>query len=213
MRLRTSSAVVALGVVAVWMTATTVNQAQPAASSNPQFGTKVGVIDLEFVFDQFEQTQVLNRKMEAYRKKVAQEADVKQQALQSDQAVLDSFAKDSSDYYKRNEEFKKKVIEYRVWEGLTRDRITESYRWWIERTYQMITDEVASVAKAEGVQLVLTKDRLKTDVQDVKELLARIINRKVVYADARVDMTEKVLSSLNAAFQKAGGPDTVEFLK
>ena len=213
MKLGTSSIVVVVAAAAVWMASTAVNQAQTAAGETPCCGTKVAVVDLEKVFDQFEQTQVLNRKMDAIRKKFTQERESKQQAIQAEQVALEAFAKDSTEYYKRNKDLKKKVLEYRIWEAMTNDEVAQNYRRWVNRTYKMITEAVATTAKADGVKLVITQEQLKTDVKDPKELIARIISRKVVYTAPSIDLTEKVRSKLNADFQKAGGPDAVEFMK
>ena len=111
MKRRTSSAaVIALTFVTVWMVSVTANKAQPAASSGSRHGTKVGVVDLERVFDQYEQTQVLNRKMDAYTKEILKEGDERQQAIQAEQVALEAFAKDSADYFKRSQELRKKMM-------------------------------------------------------------------------------------------------------
>jgi len=213
MKLGMSWAVAAVAASAACMLLASANQAQTPPRAEPGGGTKVGVVDVERVFEECEQTQVLNRKIEAYRKKVAQEVDQREEAMKAEQAALEAFAKDSADYYKRNKEFKQKVLEYNVWKAMTTENMAESYRMWVERTYQMITAEVEAAAKGQGVQLVLVRDRLKTDVKDTQELRARIISRKVVYAEAGIDLTEKVLADLNTNFQKAGGPDAVEFIR
>ena len=77
----------------------------------------------------------------------------------------------------------------------------------------MMTQEIERVAKARGIQVVLTREQLKGDLPNSKALLAQILNIKVVYAEAspQVDVTEEILANLNAAFQKAGGAASVRF--
>ena len=41
----------------------------------------------------------------------------------------------------------------------------------------------------------------------------QILNRKVVYSDAAIDVSDEVLANLNAAFEKAGGEKAIEVTK
>ena len=175
--------------------------------------TKVAVVDIVTVFDQFEQTRELNRKLAAHMTRLEQEADRRDKATQSEYDALNAFTPDSAEYFKQNEKVKRMAFENEVWRQIERDNIAENHRRWILRTYQMMTDEVEKVAKDRGVDIVLTRERLKGDVGDSQALLAQILNIKVLYAskDASVDLSDEVLRNLNADFAKRGGAVTVEF--
>lgn len=211
MKLGVGSVMVVLAAAVVWMAATAVNQAQPAAGAAG--GTRLGVVDIVRVFDTFEQTQVLNRQQEAHLKSLGEEADRKSQEIQAEQAQLQAMNPNTADYYKQNQKVKKMMIDFEVWRQVERDNIGENHKRWIEKTYVMMVEEIERVARKRGMQVVLTRERLKTDVPDSKALLAQILNIKVVYADSdpSIDITEEVLANLNAAFQKAGGAAAVKF--
>ena len=49
-----------------------------------------------------------------------------------------------------------------------------------------------------------------TDPQMLQQFKAQILNRKVVYSEPTVDLTEEVLANLNDAFIKAGGVTSVK---
>lgn len=200
---------------AVWMAATAINQAaqavaKPAASTG---GTKIAVVDIVKAFDTFEQTAVLNKKLEAHKKKLGEEAEKRAQQVQAEQQALQAFAPDSADWYKQNEKIKRMMFENEVWRQIEMDSMGENHKRWVQKTYQMMVAEIERVAKAKGIQVVLTRDQLKTDVPDSKALLAQILNIKVVYADSdpSIDLTEEVLANLNADFQKRGGAASIEF--
>jgi Skp family chaperone for outer membrane proteins len=211
------SAAVVLTAVSVWLAAAAINQAaqNKAAAAASGGATRVAVVDIVKVFDTFEQTVVLNKKLDAHTKQLGDEAEKRSQSVQSEQQLLSAMTPDSADWYKQNEKVKKMVFENEVWRQLERDNIAESHKRWVQRTYQMMTSEIEKVAKAHGVDVVLTRERLKTDVGDSKALLAQILNIKVVYAstDPGVELTEEVLANLNAEFQKRGGAASVEFNK
>jgi Skp family chaperone for outer membrane proteins len=201
----------------VWLAATTVNQAaqNKAAAAAPGGSTRLAVVDIVRVFDTFEQTVVLNKKLDAHTKLLGEEAEKRGKEVQAEQEALQAFAPDSADWYKQNEKVKKMVFENEVWRQLERDGIAESHKRWVLRTYQMMTAEIEKVAKAHGVDIVLTREKLKGDVGDSKAVLAQILNIKVVYAssDPSIDLTDEVLANLNGEFAKRGGAAAIEFSK
>lgn len=208
-------AILATALVA-WVTVTAVNQATAQnrpAGAGP--ATRLAVVDIVRVFDTFEQTVVLNKKLDAHTRQLSEEAERRAREAQAEQDALQAFAPDSADWYKQNEKVKRMVFENEVWRQLERESIAESHKRWVLRTYQMMVTEIEKVAKAHGVDVVLTREHLKADVGDSKALLAQILNIKVVYADSspHIDLTEEVLANLNAEFQKRGGAAAIEFSK
>ena len=91
----------------------------------------------------------------------------------------------------------------------------EHHLRWIKRTYQMVTDEVAAVAKSKGVELVVTREEMDTpNTTDTSKImqatLQQILNRKVVYSDATLDITDEVLKRLDSGFEKRGGEKALD---
>ncbi len=206
---------VAVTAMAIWLTATTVNQAAQRKSSGTTGSTRVAVVDIVKVFDMFEQTVVLNKKLDDHTKKILDEADRRAKQAQEEQKALEAFTPDSAEYFKQNEKVKKLMFENEVWRQVERDNIAEHHKRWVLRTYQMMTAEIEKVAKTHDVDIVLTREKLKTDVPDSKALLAQILNIKVIYAssDSSIDLSDEVLNNLNAEFAKRGGAAAIEFGK
>jgi len=217
MKLSTNTVAVVVVAGAAWVAATAVNSAsaqnKPAASTGR--ATRIAVVDIVKVFDTFEQTVVLNKKLDAHTKSLSEEAERRGREAQAEQEALQAFAPDSADWYKQNAKVKRMILENEVWRQLQREEIGESHKRWVLRTYQMMIAEIEKVAKARGVDVVLTREHLKGDVGDSKALLAQILNIKVVYADPspEIDLTEEVLANLNAEFHRRGGAAAIEFNK
>lgn len=207
MRTGKSWVAVMLTAAAVWTVSTRYNHAQSAGFAAG--GTRVAVVDLVRAFNEFEQTKVVNDKMQEDRTRVALEADSKMQEIDADKAALNAFTPDSAEWYQRNKKLKAKMLNYRVWEELEKDRIGEEHLRWAKKTYAMVTDEIARVAKAQEVQLVVTREDVVANVKDANVLYQQMLNRKVVYSDPAIDLTDEVLANLNAAFLKAGGANSV----
>lgn len=196
-------------IAVVSIAAATMSGAQQRSSAAG--GTRVAVVDLVKVFNDFEQTKAVNEAMRAYRDKLAQEADQKMAEIKAEQDILDKTDAASPDRQARITKIKRMQLEYNVWESLEKDFVSEQYVAWVKRTYQMVTDGIAEVAKKQGVQLVVTEEQVDTSVTKPEALLQQILNRKVVYADKSVDISAEVLATLNANFAKLGGPASVHF--
>lgn len=191
-----------------------------AAKAAPEAGpgTKVAVIDLVKVFNEFEQTKVVNQKMAEHRSKLGAEDDRRSQEINAKKTALDGFTPDTADWHKRNKELQDLRFSYRVWQLTEQDGLAERHLTWVKRTYKMVTDEVAKIAQAHGVQLVVTREELdmptNTDTKTMLEAMFRqILSRKVVYSDPAIDLSNEVLGNLNTAFEKAGGAKSVDVTK
>lgn len=218
MKASMSTLAVAVTAIVVWLAATTVNQAaqrKSTAAAGAAGTSRIAVVDIVKVFDMFEQTVTLNKKLDDHTKKILDEAERRAKQGQEEQKALEAFTPDSAEYFKQNEKVKKLMFENEVWRQIERDNIAEHHKRWVLRTYQMMTAEIEKVAKAHDVDIVLTREKLKTDVADSKALLAQILNIKVIYAsaDSSIDLSDEVLTNLNAEFAKRGGAAAVEFGK
>lgn len=211
MRGKTSWLAIAVTAVAVWAVSTRLDHAQ--STSPPASNAPVGVVNLVRVFNEFDQTQTLNQKMQEETNRVKLDADKRMQEIQAEEAALQAFTPDSADYYKRSQKLKRMRLEQKVELALEQDRIGEAYLHWVKQTYRMVSEEIAQVARSRGIAVVVTEDEVDTSVTDPKLLQQLILNRKVIYSDPQVDMTDEVLSNLNAAFAKAGGPASVKFTR
>ncbi len=207
----------ALGLAAglAWMVSTAFSA---SSSEAPAGGTRVAVIDLVRVFNEFKQTRALNQKMQEYRTKLGEEKDKRIQDINAGKAALDAFTPDSSDWYKRNEELKKQRFSFEVWQAIEMDNLAAHHLRWTKRTYQMVTEQIAAIAKRRGAHLVITREEIDTpSTTDTAKLLQamdqQILNRKVVYSDPAIEISDEVLAELNAAFEKAGGEKALDVTK
>lgn len=193
----------------VWSLAAADNSvAQSAAGKGP---TRVGVLDLVRVFNEFEQTKVLNAEIDKYKAKLGEEKAQREEKIDTERKTLQTFAPDSADYQRRSKEVKKMMIEYRAWLESEQQNLTDEHRRWIERTYDMVTQTTAAVARSHGIEVVITKEELDKSVSDTTVLLKQILNRKVVYSSPDLDITDEVMKNLNDAFAKGGGVKSIQF--
>jgi len=201
---------VVLTAAAIWTVSVTINNAQTAT---PAGGGNIGVVDLVYVFNNFEQTKALNKLLEEDTGRIKEEFDKKTLEIRTEKAGRDAFAPDSADWSARDKKYKEMLFGAQVWQAMEQDKNVQSHRRWLLRNYEMATTELGRIAKAKGIQVVITKEALEVRNADTKLLYQQIYNRKVVYADPAVDLTQEVLARLNAAFEKAGGIKSLDLHK
>lgn len=207
MKGKTGTLVVALAVITAGGLLAWANQAQTSVSGARM---PVGVVDLVKIFNEFEQTKALNAELDRYKRRLAEEQQKREEQLSVERDTLQGFSPDSAEYRKRSSQLKKLIIDYQAWLTGEREMLKDEHRRWIERTYALITDAIARVAKSKGLQLVLTREELETQVDDAANLQKQILNRKVVYYDPALDISDTVLVTLNDIFAKSGGAGSVK---
>jgi Skp family chaperone for outer membrane proteins len=203
------AAIAAIGVI--WAVAAQMSGAQPKAA--PAGGTRVAVVDLVKVFNDFEQTKTVNEQMKKYRDDLNQQSDKKMAEIKAEEDIIEKLAPGSADRQTRINKVKKMRLDYEVFQSLEKDFVSEQYVYWVKQTYQAVIDGIAEVAKKQGYQLVVTQEQVDTSVSKPEVLLQQILNRKVVFADGSIDISTEVLATLNANFAKQGGAASVHFGK
>jgi len=200
---------IVVGTIAViaWVLASSANLAQTPAPSGAS--ASIGVVDLVRVFNEFEQTRALNAELERYRQRLSEEQQQREEKLAIERQTLQGFAPDSTEYRERRQALQKMVIEYQAWLTVESETLKEEHFRWIERTYAAVIRGIDEVARRKGVQVVLTREELDTSVEDATVLQQQILNRKVVYYDETLDMTDDVLAVINETFTKGGGAGTI----
>ena len=201
-------ALVAAGAAATW-NSTASGAGQPAAA--PAGGTRVAVVDLVTVFNDYELTKTLNQKMTDLETSLRDQDQKKAAGVDAQAKAVQAFDPNSAEYVKAKKELVVLQVDYQVWKGTQQDEVGQKHLAWVNATYANVEAEVAAIAKARGFQLVITREDLDTTVNDSKVMLKQIIGRKVIYSDGSVDLTQDVLKNLNTAFQKAGGAKTIDF--
>jgi Skp family chaperone for outer membrane proteins len=159
----------------------------------------------------FEQTRVHLFKKEELMNKLTLKATELREAAEKQRLVMESFTPGTPRYNEERRKFRDMVFNYQVWEATEQDMLKQEHLMWVNRTYELVTGEIAEVARARGYDLVVTQEELDPNTPDAKALQMQILNRKTVYANPEVNLTGAVLKNLNEKFAKAGGADTISF--
>lgn len=181
------------------------------AQDAPAIDAPIGVVDMVKVFNECEQWKAINAGLTKKRQSQDQEAEKLKEEIAAKTKQLDAYHPDSPDWVKGTEELIRIQTKAEVWAKMEKMRTENQKKHWVEKNYADVTKAIAEVAKKRGLVLVLTKEEIETNTEDSSRLFAQIINRKVVYSDKRLEITEDVLKRLNEDFKLGGGENALKF--
>ncbi len=174
-----------------------------AAKPEPRPSTAaLGSIDIDAVFKRYEKVKVSDKEQRAARLALSNELAKINSEAQDEVRTLSKLAPGSEDY--RLHENRVTELKSRYQAGCEQTE-RELVRREVEATanlYKEIQETVAALAKAKGLTYVVKVSpgpRPDSEPND----LTNALNRSVVYADPRNDLTEEVIRDLNRRFQSA----------
>lgn len=135
------------------------------------------------------------QKIKADRDKLMQEADKLQQELEN---VLQPGTKEYTDQIQKW--YDKRALVEAFEKGQKQAMGAESQAF-MERLYKKLAEEVNRVARLEGYDLIMDVDTGDIKTRNINELEELINNRKVLYGSAMLDMTGRVIESLDKKFE------------
>ncbi len=106
----------------------------------------------------------------------------------------------SAEYLERLQEWINKRALYQAYSDGQKQVLEAEHQAWAETLYTKLLEEVEKIAQAEGVDLILNKDQSPLNTRKLSDLLEVIRGRKVLYSTAELDLTDKVLDSLNQRY-------------
>ena len=164
--------------------------------------TTVAVVDMDKLFKEFQQTKEFNDRLSTKQDKFRQEAKTKVDRIELLRAELENFNPGSKDYQQRDDQLLILATEFEAFNKLSGERLKREFREWTENIYQQLLDTVGQVAQQLGYDLVLYMDSVEIQQgDDFAAVLAKIRQRKVLYARESINITQQVLKTANDKFR------------
>lgn len=181
--------------------------AQPA----PPAAIPVGVIDMVRVFNDCDQWKGIKDVLEKKTQQHNAEAEKRKEEITAKTQELDAYHPDKPEWAKCREDVARLRISAGVWAELQKNRFEQLQKQWVDRNYADISKIIADVAQRRGLVMVLVRDEIQADAtKDYNQMFAQILNRKVVYYNPIIDVTEEVMKAHNDQFKLKGGADSLK---
>lgn len=185
-------------------------QAQPAASN-----TTVAVVNMTLIFEKAQKVQDLQRIFGQEKIKLEKESDSRKEKIMLLQKELDSgaFAQNGPDYQDRLSKLERENLELELDLRKWNRRLMIDRKKYFEEIYLEVSLACQDVALSNGIDIVLSDNPIAFDVPDAPALINQILQKKVVYASPRTDMTLTVLERFDNEYLRKGGAATIKLAK
>jgi len=165
----------------------------------------VAVVDTVQIFNQYQQIVDLNAMLKARNDQLREETEAKKKVIEQKGQELSAFAPDSPDFLARQKELLRMRVDLDAFVRVKQFELQRTHVHWTRTTYNQILDTVEALATQRNLSLVLYKDEIDANANEMKALLQQIRARKVLYSADTIDLTSQVLEKLNADYKLRGG--------
>lgn len=173
--------------------------------------TRIAVVNTQRVFNEMQEFKAVNAKMVEDGKKLNALGTEKSAALQKMKVDRDnSFKPGTPQHEDATKALSKAVAEFRVWQETEKANTEFNYKKQAKQMFDKIQAAVAEVAKKEGYDMVIADtggDKVIEDLDQVslQGLKAALLQKTVLFASEKNDLTSMVILTLDAKFKSAGG--------
>lgn len=174
--------------------------------------TSVAVIDMTTIFEKSQMPKDLERIFGQAKIDIEAEANGRKSKMDLLQKELDSgaFAKGSPDFQARLLKLEHSKVDNEFW---LRDRdrsLGQDRKKYFEEIYRQVSTASKDVAQSRGVDVILAVTPVDFDVPDAAVLINQILQKKVVYATPRVNLTALVIERFDNEYLRRGGAATIK---
>jgi len=182
-------------VAAVWGISSAQSQARYQAVGGAD--ARVGLVDLNYIFRNYQKYVQLTDQLKADLKD--REQEIQQLRTQLSQVLnqRNQYNPDSPEYRQFDEKIARMKAQLDLKLSGTRREFQQRDAQLVYQTYREVEDVIQQVARSRGLTLVLQRSRIqKVDPSNPQDVF-RLVNRQVVFAVPTMDITDLVLSELN----------------
>ncbi len=173
-------------------------RAQNAAPLPP---ARVASIDIVKVFNEYQRQKDLTEEMKQVQDKLELENQQRRQKIDAAQATVDAMNAQDPARAGKMRELLAMQVDYKNWFDLNQAAMGREVGVWSATIYREITKAAEQIAVDKGYDIVIYRDEFQPTSMDPNEVRDQIRNRKLIYANPRIDIGQPVLDKLNAEYR------------
>jgi len=189
-------AVLAWGMAAAFMT---IGQSAAGGFTPP----KVAVVNVPAVSERYLRTSDLEAQFEERRVKLNQQRDAMQERIErTGRSLQEELKPGTKEFEERRKQLAMLEAELQWFIETEGQKVEQGLAGSLRSIYSDIQTAVRAVAEEKGIDLVLAADQLPNEAsQSITQVRQQIVLQKVVYWNARLDLTDDVVTRLNAEYR------------
>jgi Skp family chaperone for outer membrane proteins len=173
---------------------------EPGATSLSSKGLKVGVVDLNKVFEKYEKRKTFDVQLKEKEKQYQKIINDKKKELVSLNEKIQLLDLGSEVRKKDEETFEKKNIELESYAKFAEKSLVKKYKEYFEGLYTEVCKEVEDIGKREQYDLIIKKEEPELQSGGISELQFKVGIKSVLYHSDDIDITNQVINNLNKRF-------------
>ena len=175
---------------------------ETGAVASSSKGLKVGVVDLNSVFEKYEKRKVFDAQLKEQEKQHQKIVNDKKKELISLSEKIQLLDLGSEARKKDEESFEKKNMELESYAKYAEKSLTRKYKDYFESLYTEVCKEIEDIGKREQYDLIIKKEEPELQSGGISELQFKVGIKTVLYNSDAVDITIRVLDNLNKRFSE-----------
>lgn len=172
-------------------------------SNTASNGLKIGVVDLNSVFEKYEKRKQYDTDLREEEKSYQTKINDKKKELVSLKDKIQMLDLGSQDRKKYEEEFERKNIELESYAKVAEKSLMRKYKESFERLYSEVLKEIEAIGKQNRYDLIIKKEEAELQSGGISEMQFKVGIKTVLYHSDAVDITNQVIDSLNKKYSKA----------
>ncbi|HEX8342241.1 MAG TPA: OmpH family outer membrane protein [Tepidisphaeraceae bacterium] len=173
--------------------------------------TKIAVANPIKILNGLQETKDLNEKMKTDQTAVETEAKERVAKIKAIQDQRDQLKPDAPQWAELNKQFVQARNEAQTWQQTTQQELARKFRDQAMRMNEKITKDIADVAKAKGFDMVLAEQNPELSPEQLAGMQPQQVmgvlfgSRNVLFAAGTADLTQDVITRLDAGYKSPGG--------
>lgn len=175
----------------------------PSGDTLPSRNLKLGVVDLNSVFEKYEKRKNFDAQLKEQEKKYQKIINDKKKELVSLSEKIQLLDLGSEARKRDEEAFEKKNIELESYAKFAEKSLMKKYKDYFENLYTEVCKEVENIGKLEQYDLIIKKEEPELQSGGISELQFKVGIKAVLYHSEEVDITNQVINTLNKKYSEA----------
>lgn len=162
---------------------------------------RIGTLDVVAVFNEYQRQKDLTEEMNSIKGRIEQENQTRRARVEALQATVNSMSPTDPGAVAKTKELLKEQIEFKNWVDMIQADMQREIGLWTAKIYQEVIDATREIAEADGYDVVLYVDEFQPAGIDPDVVRDQIRQRKVIYANPNISVTQQVLDKLNTKYR------------
>ncbi|MFO0793233.1 MAG: OmpH family outer membrane protein [Candidatus Brocadiaceae bacterium] len=176
---------------------------EPGSVSSQSRGLKVGVVDLNNVFEKYGKRTAYDAQLKEQEKQYQKIINDKKKELVSLNEKIQLLDLGSEVRKKEEETFEKKNMELESYAKFAEKSLVKKYKEYFESLYSEVCKEIEGIGKREQYDLIIKKEEPELQGGGISELQFKVGIKTVLYHSDSVDITNQVIDTLNKKYSEA----------